>query len=129
MFAPGIFSLPDRLESKITFSPDGNEYYFGVTEIKDNSASYKIYYTKRVNDTWSEQVEAPFSVNNGASDPFMSADGKKLYFDRDSDIWLVKRTGEGWGEPQRLPSPINSDSYDGSFMETDDNDVYFWFRT
>ncbi len=125
IFAPGIFSLSDRLESKITFSPDGSEYYFGVTEIKDNKALYKIYYTKRVNNTWTEQVEAPFSVNNGGSSPFMSADGEKLYFNRDRDIWMVERTGEGWGEPQLLPSPINSDSSDGSFVETADNDVYF----
>jgi hypothetical protein len=42
IFAPGVFSLPDRLESNIVFSPDGKEIYFGLVEIKDNKGSYAI---------------------------------------------------------------------------------------
>ncbi len=126
VFAPGIFSLPDRLESSITFSPDGKELYFQVVEIANNKASYKIYYTKYVNNKWTEQVEAPFSANNkiGSSSPFISADGKSLYFVRDGDIWMVERTIEGWGEPQLLPSPINSTSRENSYTETADGVAY-----
>ena len=115
VFAPGIFSLPNRLESNIALSPNGKECYFGILEIKDNKASYKIYQSKYVNNKWTEQSEAPFSVNNNISDPIFSADGKKLYFNKEGDIWMIEQSLEGWGEPQLLPSPINSDSRDASY--------------
>jgi Tol biopolymer transport system component len=113
------------MESEIVFSPDGKEYYFGVIETKDNKASYKIYYTKYRNNKWTEQLEAPFSENNNVSSPFVSADGTRLYFAKSGNIWMVERTIEGWSEPQVLPSPINSDSRDGSYTVTADGVAYF----
>jgi len=114
IFAPGIFSLPDRLESKIAFSPDGKACYFGVVEIEDNQASYKIYYSEYINNQWTEQMEAPFAGSN----PFISADGERLYFAKDGDIWMVERTLNGWSESQLLPAPFNSPSTETSFTET-----------
>jgi len=124
VFAPGIFSLPDRLESQIAFSPNGKECYFGVVEIEDNKASYKIYYSKYENNRWTEQIIAPFSVNNNASSPFLSEDGKKLYFVSDGDILMVEYTQEGWGKPLPLPLPINSASSENSYTETADKIAY-----
>lgn len=51
------------------------------------------------------------------ADPFVTFDGKRLYYSstrqdpkhEDFDIWLVDRAPSGgWGEPQRLPEPVNS---------------------
>jgi hypothetical protein len=60
--------------------------------------------------------------------PFFSADGQRLYFssnqNNNSDIWVVSRTEEGWGIPQRLPEPINTSSYDGMYTETIDGTIY-----
>ena len=121
IFAPGIISMTDRLEGKIAFSPDGNECYFTVWGQKYSSC--KIFCTKLVNNNWTEQVEAPFSVGNYCGEPFVSADGKKLYFDYSSkekgtDIWMVQRTLKGWSEPQVLPSPVNSDKWDANYSES-----------
>lgn len=124
IFAPGIFSLPDRLESNIAFSQDGKECYFGVLEIKDRKVSYKIYQSKYENNKWTEQIEAPFSTNNNFSDPVFSADGKKLYVNKEGDIWMIDRTIEGWGEAQLLLSPINSASSENSYSETADGVAY-----
>lgn len=55
-------------------------------------------------------------------DPFVSHDGKRLYFSskrplkgdekgdepKDFDIWYVERTGDGWGSPVNLGAPVNS---------------------
>jgi uncharacterized protein (TIGR02145 family) len=120
IFAPDIISLPDRCEYGIAFSPDGNECYINCS-IGDSS---KIYYTKRVNNTWTKQTESQFSVNQNVSLCSLSADGNKLYFEKDNDIWKVERTIGGWGEPQRLPLPINSNSTDGFYTETADSVVY-----
>lgn len=128
VFAPGIFSLSDRLESNIAFSPNGKECYFGVIEIIDNKASNKIYYSKYKNNKWTAQVEAPFSVNRKFDDPSFSKDGSKLYVSEGGDIWMLERVGEGWGEPQLLPSPINSDSSEGSYTELNDDVAYISSR-
>lgn len=51
------------------------------------------------------------------ADPFVTFDGKRLYYissrqdpkHEDFDIWFVDRAASGgWGEPQRLPEPVNS---------------------
>jgi Tol biopolymer transport system component len=120
IFAPGIISRTDRAELKIAFSSDGNECYF----YSDGPNGVGIYYTKRVNNKWTEQAIAPFSLNHITTDPFFSADGKKLYFTYNTsdwsggDIWFVERTKEGWSEPQKLPSPVNLNAKDWSYSET-----------
>jgi L-ascorbate metabolism protein UlaG (beta-lactamase superfamily) len=124
IFAPGIFSLPDRLERSIAFSPDGKECYFGVVEIKDNKASYNIYYTNYKNNKWTEQLEVPFSVKNNVSNPFVSADGERLYFVKNGSIWKTQCSPKKWRKAQKLPSPINSVSHEDSYMETADGVVY-----
>lgn len=51
------------------------------------------------------------------ADPFVTFDGKRLYYistrqdpkHEDFDIWFVERKpGGGWSEPRRLPEPVNS---------------------
>ena len=128
IFAPGIFSLPNRLESNIAFTPDGKECYFGVLEIKDRNVSYKIFQSTFANNKWSEQTEAPFSLNQNIGDPVLSADGKKLYFNKEGDIWMIERTSGKWGAPQKLPVPINSEDNEGSITESADGDIYISSR-
>jgi hypothetical protein len=126
VFARDIISLTNRWETKIAFSPDGNECYF---EVSTPDYLSTIYYKKRVNNTWTEQMEAKFSENHNVCDPFFSADGKRLYFcyetaDFTRHIWFVERTTGEWGEPQLLPSPINSSSSDWGYTETTDGTAY-----
>jgi Tol biopolymer transport system component/L-ascorbate metabolism protein UlaG (beta-lactamase superfamily) len=124
VFAPGIFSLTNRLESNIAFSPDGRECFFCVIEIGDNKVSYKIYSTRYIDGKWTEPAE-PFFVNDNVVDPFLSADGKSIYFSKNGDIWRANRTENGWSEPEPLPSPINSDSRDAYYTETTSGEIYF----
>ncbi len=124
IFAPEIFSLSNRLESRIAFSPDRKEIFFEVVKIENNKASYKILYTQYINNKWTEQAEFPLSSNSDVSNPFMSADGKRLYFNKDGNIWMIERAIEGWGEPQLLPSPINSTSMEISYVESTDGIAY-----
>lgn len=117
IFAPGIISLPDRIEHQIVFSPDGNECYISTTF----NNSIKIYWFKYINNTWTEQMEA----DHIPGFPFFSADGNNLYYDSSGDIFMVERTDSTWGEPQILPEPINSDFKESFYSETTDGLVYF----
>jgi hypothetical protein len=59
----------------------------------------------------------PLSTGEFEAFPTPGADGNTLYFNRsttfdsaDTDIWVAvrPRAGAPWGEPQRLPAPVNS---------------------
>jgi uncharacterized protein (TIGR02145 family) len=126
IFAKDIISKSNRREAEIVFTTDGKECYF---EVESDSGS-KIYYTKYENQAWTEQVEASFSINHSTGSPFISADEKRIYFnyfydnDSKSDIYFAERTTGQWGEPQILPSPINSPSLNVGYTETNDSIIY-----
>jgi len=115
-FAPDIISLSNRGEYSILFSPDGTECFYSVYIGNVN----KIYYTKRINKSWTEKVEFPYSVS------FFSKDGNTLYIDKDNDIWTIERTAGGWGEPQSLPALINTSSFESGYTETNDSVAYIY---
>jgi uncharacterized protein (TIGR02145 family) len=124
VFAPEFFSNTHPLELKMAFSTDGSELYYSVY-----TDSFKIYFTKRVNNSWTEPAEAPFSVNHNALSPSFSADGNSLYFtyinltSYVNKIYKVERTTGGWSEPQILPSPININN-ESDYAETTDSIAY-----
>ena len=122
IFAPGVISLPNRLEAGIAFSPDASECFFTVWGTKYSSAS--IFYTKREGNVWSPQVEAPFSVGKYVMSPSLSADGNRLYYKYQGHIWMAERKSQ-WGNPTILPQPINSSSKDGGYSETSSGTAYF----
>jgi Tol biopolymer transport system component len=105
----------DQYESSPTLSPDGREmFFFRADRQFDN---YRLLYSRCERGQWSAPVEPTFAASSGVleADPAFSPDGRRLYYvsarDRpdDLDIWKVERRPDGrWGEPQRLPEPINT---------------------
>jgi probable HAF family extracellular repeat protein len=125
IFAPGIISLSNRMEGSLVFTPGGSECYFGIYEYINGDFLKKIYYTKRVNNTWSNMEEAAFSIGQNVTLSSVSLDGNRLFFEKGGDLWKVERMIEGWSEPQRLPAPINSTSTESSYTESADGTIYF----
>ena len=132
MFAPGIVSTPDD-EFGGAFTADGKTVYFDRTVLRHYL--YVICESHFEGGMWSRPRVAAFSGLYRDSDPVISPDGSKLYFvsDRpvdgkpksDFDIWVVRRKGEGWGEPEHLPAPINGDSGEYFASEASNGDLYF----
>ncbi|MFC1765889.1 hypothetical protein ACFL6U_27910 [Planctomycetota bacterium] len=129
LFAPGILTQPGGLYAvtRIAFSPDGNECFFSGPI----NASYKgtrMYHMRCVNNVWTPHDLVSFFPGYSCRQPYFSADGNTLYFSSNkngtSDIWKVEWSPEGWGEPQCLPEPINSSSYDGMYTQTIDGTIY-----
>jgi Tol biopolymer transport system component len=120
IFAPNIVST-EKNELNCVFSPDGNEVYFSVWKEGVNT----IMTMKRKDGRWSDRMIASFSGNYSDVDPYITLDGKKLYFSsmrplnntgdpKDSDIWYVEKTmDDDWGQPVRLdePNSIGKDDY------------------
>lgn len=125
----------DQYESSPTFTPDGRELYF--MRSTPQFAQWRILRSRCENGVWSTPQAPRFAAKPPAldADPFVSADGQRLYFvstrqNRDGDdaldIWRVVRSGDGdWGEPQRLPEPVNSAGSELMPRETADGRLFF----
>lgn len=125
----------DQYESSPTFTPDGRELYF--MRSNPQFAQWRILRSRCENDAWTAPQAPRFAAKPPAldADPFVSADGKRLYFvstrqNRDGgdtlDIWRVVRRDDGdWGEPQRLPEPVNSAASELMPRETADGRLFF----
>ncbi|UCD64560.1 MAG: PD40 domain-containing protein [Candidatus Zixiibacteriota bacterium] len=114
VFAPGFVST-GAVEFGCTFSPDGEEFYFG--RIFRNPSRKVILVSYRVDSVWTTPGIAPFS---GAFDdelPRIVPDGQLLFFtsnrplpemtDQTSPrlsftVWVCRKEPDGWGEPSPL---------------------------
>lgn len=133
IFGDGVISTRDY-ESSITFEPDGRAAYF-VKSTADLTFR-AIVFSRFEKGKWTTPDVAPFSGQYPDTDPFISPDGKKLFFasrrpiegttpKADFDLWVVEKTNTGWGEPRHLDAPINSDSQETSPSVTTDGTLYF----
>lgn len=128
LFAPAIIST-DGAEICITFSKDGRECYF--------QRGREIFVTREKDGKWTQPEIISFSGKYPDGDPFLSPDGKKLFFTserpvneeepkkRDTDIWCVKRDGQKWSEPYHLGKKINSDFNERTPSVASDGTLYF----
>ncbi len=114
LFAPGIVSIDGRLEATISFSSDLTEMYFSAD---NEDAEKSIYFSKLEDDKWTpiERVNFTNGKKNEEFHPFVSPDGKRIYFTamnapfEDEKIWYVNRLGDAWSDAIQLESPINDD--------------------
>ena len=132
LFAPGVIST-DAFELGTSFSPDGRTVYFG--RIGEGFESAVILSSTFDGASWSAPAPVSFAGPYRDLDPFVSPDGRRLYFQsdrpvdgdeaKDWDIWVSDRTAEGWGEPRNLGPPINTPSTETYPTVTADGTLYF----
>jgi len=142
IFAPGIVSK-EGIQSNLNVTHDGSEIIFETivfTPEKDNSPAGRLMYFEsitRKTDKWDSPVILPFSRDYVNDEPALSGDGKMLFFvsnrpkdgsgeaQRMPDIWMVKRNGTEWGEPQNIGAPVNTDGVEAQPYYSSDNRLYF----
>lgn len=120
LFAPGVVST-EAPEFAISFSPDGREVYFNRASADRGSLSIMTA-RRQPASGWSTPVVASFSGTFRDVDPFVSPDGRRLYFSSDRPrrpggarrfaTWYVERRGEAWGPPVDPGPPLNSEAGD-----------------
>ena len=114
IFAQGIVSINGRSEYGISFSPDLDEMYFSVQK-KGKTAD--IYFSKLEDKKWKPIEKADFTKGKkaGEMEPFLSFDGKKIYFTAynpdftNTKIWVANWINSDWGNARKLDSPINDE--------------------
>jgi hypothetical protein len=111
-----------------------------------------IMQSHRVGDGWSTPITASFSGTWRDLDPTMSPDGSFLLFVSNRpaspggkrldgaakngkvhpgfgmNLWRVDRHGDGWGEPVRLPSTINTSTATFAPSIAADGSIYYMAR-
>jgi Tol biopolymer transport system component len=119
IFAEGVVSTEDD-ESNGSFSLDGSEFFFAKANLTTTFPRLGILCVSRFrNGHWSEPEVLSFSGGQYLDlSPRLSPDGNTMFFAstrivpgvsaRALRIWSVRRTANGWGEPQALPAPINT---------------------
>lgn len=133
VFGRGIIST-NEFEINAAFTPDGRSVYF--TRTKDFSwTQNSIYISSFIDGQWSAPQIASFSGTYADADPFITRDGRRLYYisrrpgpgksTDDYDIWYVERTSSGWGEPISIGPPINTPSDEYYVTLADNGNLYF----
>jgi len=131
IFAPGIISTADD-DAHVTFMPDGQTLYF----IKDtpNFNHWTICTSHHTSKGWSVPEVAPFSGQYNDADVFITKDGNTLFFISDrpfngqardnTDIWMMKKSASGWGEPKHIDE-LSSPGNDWFPTMADNGTLYF----
>jgi tetratricopeptide (TPR) repeat protein len=109
-------------EGAATMTKDGNTLFF-VTDRNGDKSALDIWMVVKSGKNWGEAVPAPFNTPGKETTPFVSADGKYLFFSSDGlpgmggyDVYVVEKKGSTWGTPINLGGRINSVNNDTHFQ-------------
>jgi outer membrane protein OmpA-like peptidoglycan-associated protein/Tol biopolymer transport system component len=123
---PGYEQMSKGKNEYAYLSMDGKAILLAFSR-KKNSEDDDLYVSFYEDGRWSRPMDLGESINTKYSEttPFLSADGKTLYFSSDrpggqgsQDIYLTRRlddTWQNWRKPQNLGSPINTEEYDAYY--------------
>jgi Tol biopolymer transport system component len=138
VFGPRIISVDENFEhSAAVFSLDGKEVFWctNVDFYTDRRVvgNLRLYYMKVVDGKWTAPRIAPFAKDIRVERPVFSPDGSRLYFESfaapdnmdDMDIFVVERQGDGWSEPEKVSSLINTPAIERMHCFTADGSFYF----
>ena len=131
-----MLSLPEIIEFAPSISADGKTIIFET----NRSGGYFQLFETRKDDSGNWGTPVPLDNINQEVDttdliagPSISFDGNLLYFSsthgpgRTMDIYVSRRTTDGWGSPERLSDVINtSTGYEGfPSISADGKTLYF----
>ncbi len=116
LFAENFVST-NLYERDIAISSAGDEIIFTLGDYKQSKRC--LVSIRKKAGKWGDKEILSFSGLYNDIEPFFSPDGNKLYFSSDRpleavsskrnyNIWVSDRTASGWGEPEPLPSAINT---------------------
>ncbi|MEY2905377.1 MAG: hypothetical protein RJA52_1393 [Bacteroidota bacterium] len=129
-----------KIDEELQFPWDFEDIFIAEKDrIAFVSTSEKLFFSKKNKDgLWEPLQKLNFQVSGNRSErnPFLSADGRTLYFSSNSfggfggmDLFVSRRIGEGWENwtvPQNLGAAVNSvgDELD-PFTQWDGDKIWF----
>ncbi|MFN3403644.1 MAG: OmpA family protein [Cytophagaceae bacterium] len=117
-------------DSEPSISADGKTIYF-ASERKGGYGKDDIWYTTQDEKgewTPAKNVGKPVNTEGREVSPFIHANGTSLYFASTShkgmgglDLFISRKTNDGWTQPENLGYPINTHSNDATLFITADS--------
>jgi outer membrane protein OmpA-like peptidoglycan-associated protein/Tol biopolymer transport system component len=129
-----------------SISFDGNLLFF-FASFRSGLGSEDIYFSERSGDSWSQpqNIGAPINSSSYEGFPSITADGNELYFVKQTfnaiedeelaELWenkacysifkSVKQADGSWGDPIKLPFPINKDCEKAPRIMADSKTIIF----
>lgn len=116
-FQPTTIAKRDTEESMMTLSPDASEVFWGVSREWFPMSRVSEIWTARLTKSKWKAKRADFSTGYSDGDPFVSHDGKQIFFvsvrpvgppRKDFDIYVVDRTPTGFSKARNLGGAVNS---------------------
>ena len=123
----------DRTNETIFFSTNNQSNTGKKIKAKDGLVKQKIQSAKYQNGTWTELTDLPFNdIEFVYVHPSLSVDGNMLFFSSNKDggfggmdLYVSKKEGDVWGEPENLGPNINSDKNEVFPYSHPDGTLYF----
>lgn len=121
-------------EGTPSFTSDFREIYFTRCDAgKREKKGCVIMHSEKEGSDWSEPENINILTDSVvAAHPAISPDGSVLYFVSDiaggygkKDIWMVRKSGNGWSEPLNLGPDINTPGDELFPFMRDDGTLYF----
>jgi len=110
-------------ETHLALSPEGKAAFFVKSTYQYDH--WTILQAQFKGGKWDPPEVAPFSGLDSDADPFLTADGSKLYFisdrpvpdkpGKDLDIWWVEKLAQEWSAAYHLDGPVNGAGSDEWF--------------
>jgi len=130
---PLRISSPE-FESHAAFDPRNGDLYFVRSSPKFEG--WRLLVSRCTAEGWAKPEPPAFAGDGVEADPFVTPDGRSLYFissrttdgvrRADTDVWRVDRGDrDAWGTPVRLPEPVNSKGYEWFPRLAHDGWLYF----
>ncbi len=122
-------------EPSVYLSSDGQSLFFS-SDRPGGQGGLDLYFSVRnENGKWDPAENMGANLNSGMDEdaPFLSPDGKTLYFSSRGhssmggfDILKTTKIGDTWGPPENMGYPINSVGDDIYFVNRSDNKGFFF---
>jgi hypothetical protein len=133
LFAENYIST-NLYERDIAIAPDGNEIIYTLGNYKQTCRV--LISIKKENGIWSDKKIVSFSGEYQDIEPFISTDGKRLFFASnrpinnttnrtDYNIWVSEKINSKWSNPKVLDTIINSKKDEFYPSVTRNGNLYF----
>jgi len=136
LFAPEILQTCYN-EYLYGFFNNGTFFLFDRTDPDLEEWTPTVYKMEMKEGQWTKPNEIPFLGKPWYNYYTVADEGEKVYFpwkgslygkssSNDVNLWVVQMTSEGWTNPKKIESPINSDYLDTYPSVTHDGTLYFF---
>ena len=126
--SPLSFCNVDYLFTHPALSNNGDFLIFS-SNLKGSTGGLDLYISRKKDEEWSVPENLGGQINTTGNELFASLDAdNNLYFSSDKlpgqggyDIFVCVYDGKGWGKPQNLSKPINTENDEVAFTLNRDN--------